>query len=88
MLRWAELALFLAPFAAWLAWRRVAIGRGPSRAVLVATLGGLAAFGAGLVWFGLHRSLPPGRYVPARVEGGRIVPGHAGGATESGARTP
>lgn len=77
MLRWAELALFLTPFAVFLLWRRLAAGGGPPPALLAAALAGLAVFGAGLAWFGIERSLAPGRYVPARVEDGRIVPGHS-----------
>jgi MFS superfamily sulfate permease-like transporter len=78
MLRWAEVLLFLAPFVVFLLWWRISLGGGPSRIALAATLVGLVVFGAVLAWFGIDRSM--GRhstYVPARVEDGRIVPGHA-----------
>jgi len=70
MLRLTELALFLAPFAAYLLWRAAA---GRHAALLLV----LALLGAGLAWFGLGRRLAPGDYVPARWEKGRIVPGHS-----------
>ena len=80
MLRLAELALFLAPLAGYLAWRRtLARGAPPSWPALAATLAGLLLFGAGLAWFGVSERLPPGaRYVPPQLIDGRIVPGHGG----------
>ena len=78
MLRMSELVAFLAPFLAYLAWRRIAAGQGPSPAMLALTFLGLALFGAALAWFGVHRALVPDqRYVPARVVDGRIVAGHS-----------
>ena len=60
--------------------RTVARGEAaPSRQVLAGIAAGLLVFGAALSWFGVHQRLPPdARYVPARIEDGRIVPGHAG----------
>ena len=81
MIRAAELALFLAPLAAYVLWRvTVARGQaGPSPRVLSAILVGLLIFGGGLAWFGVHERLPAGsRYVPAELRNGEIVPGHAG----------
>ncbi len=78
MLRTGELIAFLAPFLAYLAWRRIVAGKPPSPAALGATFLGLALFGAALAWLGVHRALVPGaRYVPAQVVDGRIVPGHS-----------
>lgn len=78
MLRTGELITFLAPFLAFLVWRRLSVGRGPTGATLVATFVGLALFGAALAWFGVHEALAPGgRYVPAHVVDGRIVPGQS-----------
>jgi hypothetical protein len=38
----------------------------------------VAVIAAGLMWFAAHDTLGPGsRYVPARVQNGEIVPGHA-----------
>lgn len=80
MIRLAELMVFLAPLGAYLLYRRT-IARGetaPSRQVLTGIAAGLLVFGAVLSWFGVHERLPPdARYVPARIENGRIVPGHA-----------
>lgn len=80
MIRLAELLVFLSPLGAYLLYRRT-LARGetaPSRQALVAIAAGLLVFGAVLSWFGVHDRLPPdARYVPARLENGRIVPGHA-----------
>ena len=81
MIRAAELALFLAPIAAYVLWRVTAARgqAGPSPRVLSAILVGLLIFGGGLAWFGVHERLPAGaRYVPAQLRDGRVVPGHAG----------
>ena len=78
--RLLEIALFLAPFAAYLFWRRtLARGRQPSRLQLLSILAGLAAIGGGLAWFGTHGGGAPGaRYVPAQFRNGQVVPGHEG----------
>jgi hypothetical protein len=73
-MRWAELALFLVPFALFAAWRvSVAYAR-PSvvwGAVAVALL-----LAAGTAVYGLSRRVPKtDAYVPARIEAGKIVPG-------------
>ena len=74
-MRWAELALFLSPFALYAAWRIAAARAQP--AVLWAAVGAVALLAAGTIWFGLSRRLERGEtYVPARIEDGRIVPGH------------
>ena len=80
MIRLAELLVFLSPLGAYLLYRRT-VTRGqsaPSRQMLAGIAAGLLVFGAVLSWFGVHERLPPdARYVPARIENGRIVPGHA-----------
>jgi hypothetical protein len=75
MLRLAEFGLFLLPFVLYVAWVFASKRARPvvfwGAAVAVATLA------ACVVWFGLARSLDrTERYVPAHVEGGRIIPGH------------
>ena len=75
MLRLTEMLLFLAPFGLfalwWFAGRRLGIVAWPALVVAI-VLGGM------LVAFGLRRAMPPAaRYVPAHLEGGRIVDGHA-----------
>ncbi len=43
-----------------------------------AAVAAVAALAAALVWFAAHDTLGPGKvYVPARLQGGEIVPGHA-----------
>ena len=79
-MRFVELALFLAPLAAYGVWRvSAADGQpGPSRAALIGMLLGLMALGAALAWFAGDSRDPPGsRYVPAELRDGRVVPGHA-----------
>ncbi|GAC1341290.1 MAG: hypothetical protein NVSMB18_13090 [Acetobacteraceae bacterium] len=79
MIRLAELALFLAPIAAYLIWRFAVVrGRpGPSPQALAVILALLLAFGAALAWFGVTERDPAGsHYVPAQMRDGRVVPGH------------
>lgn len=81
MIRFAELALFLAPLGAYVLWRSTVVRgeQGPSPQVLAVILAGLVLFGVVLAWFGVHDRLPPGaRYIPAEMRDGRIVPGHGG----------
>ncbi len=76
-LRLTELFLFLTPFAAIIAWRLTAVRGGPSRSVLIGAACLLAVLAATLVWLRQDRSLPAGTvYVPAKLQDGRIVPGH------------
>lgn len=78
MLRLAELALFLVPFALFLAWR-LALPRGPSRAMVLAAATALLVLAATLFWLSGEDTLAPGAtYVPPHLEGGVIVPGHGG----------
>jgi hypothetical protein len=76
--RLTELLLFLAPFAAFIAWRLTAGSGGPSRPVLIGAACVLVVLAATLVWLSRQNALPPGTaYVPAELQDGRIVPGHA-----------
>ena len=71
--------VFLAPILGLVIWR-VAIAQGldgPRPRQLGAVLVGLLLLGAILFAFARHDALPPGRYVPAEVRGGVLVPGHA-----------
>ena len=80
MIRAAELAVFLAPVLAVVLWR-VAVARGlggPPPRQLAAVFVALLVLAAALVVFAARDRLPPGRYVPAHIEDGRVVPGHAG----------
>ncbi|MBN8907946.1 MAG: hypothetical protein BGO51_25600 [Rhodospirillales bacterium 69-11] len=76
MLRLAELALFLLPFALFLAWR-LALPRGPSRAMVLAAAAALLVLAATLFWLSGEDTLAPGAtYVPPHMKDGVIVPGH------------
>lgn len=79
MTRVIEAALLLSPFVAYLLWRYL-VHRGipnPSRQTLLILAAAVVLLGAGLVWTGLTERAPEGsRYVPARLENGRVIPGH------------
>ena len=85
MLRISELALFASPFLLFAVWRLAAVYGLPSGTAVVVAAGALLVMLGTLLWFGEDRALPPGAaYVPARVEHGRIVPGHAAGRLGGG----
>jgi hypothetical protein len=77
MLRLAELALFIVPFATFAAWR--VMGKdGPSVRLLVAAACVLMVLAGVLVWLSQDEALPPGAaYEPARLQDGQVVSGHA-----------
>ena len=73
-MRWAEVALFLAPFALFAVWRLSARMARPS--LVWGALAAVLLLAVVTVVFGLSRRLPPGdAYVPARIGDGHIVPG-------------
>jgi hypothetical protein len=74
-MRWAEAALFLAPFLLYGAWRLAALWARPS--VVWGAAAAVALLLVVTVWLGLARRLDRGEtYVPAHLQDGRIVPGH------------
>ncbi len=74
MARLTEIALFLAPFLVFAVWWR--LGSSGRRLAWVA-LGCLVVLLASLTWLALSSGFPrSGGYVPAHLEGGRVVPGH------------
>ena len=78
MLRFAELVLFLAPFAIFAAWRLVAGGGGPSWKLVVTATCIVAMLAGALYWFSREEAITPDlRYVPAQLEDGHVIPGHA-----------
>jgi len=78
MLRLVEFALLLAPLAAFVAWRMLAASGGPSNLLLISAAVAVFVLAAALFWLvdteGLRRGV---EYVPATLQDGRIVPGHA-----------
>jgi hypothetical protein len=75
MLRLAEIGLFLSPFAIFVLWRflgpRVKPAALWTAMALVLAMAGLA------VSYGLRQRLDTTeRYIPAHIEGGRIIDGH------------
>jgi hypothetical protein len=85
MLRLSELALFASPFLLFGVWRLAAAYGFPSMTAVLVAAGALLVMLGVLTWFGQERALTPGTaYVPARLENGRIVPGHAGTARGGG----
>jgi Family of unknown function (DUF6111) len=76
VLRLVEIALFLLPFAAFVAWR-VLLPKGPSTRVVAGAAAVLVLLAAALVWLSQDDTLPPGAdYVPPHFEDGVIVQGH------------
>ena len=75
MLRFAEIGLFLVPFALYGAWR--VLGARATAGLIWATVVVVAVLGATIIWYGMERSLPAGTpYVPAQLHDGKIVSGH------------
>jgi hypothetical protein len=74
-MRYADIALALIPIALLIAWAAGVRGLSPRGIVIALTL--LACIGASLVWMGHERGFT-GRYQPARLDDGRVVPGHPG----------
>ena len=78
MLRFAELALFVAPFVFFVAWRLLAGGGTPSRKLVLSLTCVVMALAGALYWFSRREAIAPGmKYVPAQLEDGHVVPGHA-----------
>ena len=78
MLRLLEITLFLAPIAAFAAWRVLSPASGPSNRTLAIAAGVLIVLATGLVIYSRREALPPGtRYVPAQFQDGRLIPSHA-----------
>lgn len=77
-MRFVELALFAAPFVVFGAWRLLAGGGGPSRKLVVTATCIVVALAGALYWFRREEAIAPGlRYVPAQLEDGHVIPGHA-----------
>ncbi len=74
MLRLAEFGLFLVPFGLFLAW--LLLERVSARMAIFAGVAFVLIEGA-TIWYGLERRMDRDEtYIPARMENGRIVPGH------------
>ncbi len=74
-MRYAEYALLAVPVGLAVAW--LCGVRGLSRNGMVALVVALGVFAGVLFWLGEGRSFT-GRYVPARLHDGTILPGHPG----------
>ena len=78
MLRLVELALFVAPFVLFALWRFMAVEGGPPVRVVAVAACVLALLAGALIWLSQEDALPPGvSYEPARLQGGKIISGHA-----------
>jgi hypothetical protein len=76
MLRYAEIGLFLLPFAVFGAWW--ALGARATRKMLWATVAVVALLAATTVWYGLGHRLVGSRYVPAQISNDAALPRHGG----------
>ena len=74
-----EFLMFLAPFAAFAAWRWLNPGQDVPGAVVWLLLIGIVLGAGGAIWYGLRVSLEPGTvYVPAILApDGTVMPGRA-----------
>ena len=78
MLRLAEFALLLAPLAAFVAWRMLDATGGPSNQLLISAAVAVCVIAGVLFWLVDSEGLRRGKvYVPATLQDGQIVPGHA-----------
>lgn len=78
MLGLIETTLFLVPVAIYAIWRCTAARGGPSPLALAAGCIALAILAASLFWYVRAERIAPGAtYVPPRIEGDRLIPGHA-----------
>jgi len=76
-MRLVEIALFLAPFAIFAAWRLMIPLAVPSSRIVAASAALVALLLGALLWFHQEGALPPGAaYVPATLQDGRVVPAH------------
>jgi hypothetical protein len=75
VLRFVEIALFLAPFVAFALWRLLAPGRPPSRRMIASAAGVLVLLALALLWL-RRQDAEPGTavYVPSQLQDGRILP--------------
>jgi hypothetical protein len=77
MLRLVELALFLAPFAVFVAWRFLALEGGPPVRVVIGAACVLAVLAGALIWLSRDDALPPGvGYEPPRLQDGKVISAH------------
>jgi hypothetical protein len=73
-----EIILFLLPFGLYALWRRLKPEAEPDSRTVLLALAGIGLGMAGAVWYGLSVSAgPEAVYVPARMQDGEVVPGHA-----------
>ena len=73
--RFAEIAMFALPFVVFVAWRLLAPGAVPSRSLVIAVTGTVAVLTGLLLVLWYEEAAPPNAgYVPARLDGGRVVP--------------
>jgi hypothetical protein len=78
MSRIIEIVLFVTPFVAFAAWRLLFPSAGLTPRMLYGTAGFVLLMLAALFWLHQQDAADAGRvYVPAALQDGRIVPGHA-----------
>ncbi|WP_376095492.1 hypothetical protein ACE7GA_03150 [Roseomonas sp. CCTCC AB2023176] len=73
-----EALLFASPFALYALWVRFNPGRAVASHVLILALIGVFLSIGAAAWYGLSRGMDRGTaYVPPRLEGNRVEPGHS-----------
>jgi hypothetical protein len=75
--RFAEIALLALPFVVFVAWRLLAPTAGPPKVLVISVTATVMVMAGLLLGLGYEEAEPPGAgYVPARLQDGRVVPGH------------
>lgn len=75
MLRLVEVALFLAPFAVFAAWRVLVPSGGPSRTLVIGMTVVVLLLAGSLFWLRQEDAEPAAAsYVPSQMQDGRILP--------------
>lgn len=88
-MRFAEIALLALPFVVFVAWRLVAPAAGPPRVMVIAVAGTVVAMAGLLLVLWYAEAEPPTTgYVPARLDGGRVVPDRVVPLAPGSAATP
>jgi Family of unknown function (DUF6111) len=75
--RFAEIALLALPFVVFVVWRLLAPTAGPPKVLVIAVTATVMVMAGLLLGLWYEEAEPPGTgYVPARLQDGRILPGH------------
>lgn len=76
-MRFVEIGLLATPLLVFILWRVLAPTGGPPKSLVFGLVAGILAMGVLLLALWYQDAEPPNAaYVPARLENGRVIPGH------------